>query len=202
MVNFMKRIMFNNKKQVRPVDELPPGVDLSDFKKPPVAKYYRKENCCDSESASSNMKATVRTCGKVIPGSKKGCDAHTLTATTVLSPRYYSTNSQYLQARCRKFDQRSFNFDLQPDGTANANCCDATNVGGDCKKVIYKPTNAKYSVNGAVQSSTRLLRLKYDSIVSRKNGKACSSCSRYPPLDSKSADLKKTFPACSFKRKC
>ena len=182
MVNLMKRIMRNQKKNEQ------------------VSKYYRKVNCCDDQGSDEAF--TVRTCGKSIPGSNKGCDAHTLSANTVLKQNYYTTNSQYLQSRCKTFKQRSFNFSLDSSGNANANCTQSGNVSGDCKKVIYKPSNAKYSVQGAVSSSTRLLRLKYDSIVSKNNGNPCSSCSRYPPLYSKNEDLKKGYPACTFKRKC
>ena len=37
-----------------------------------------------------------------------------------------------------------------------------------CNKTIYKPNNKKFSTQGSVQSSTRLLRLKNDTI--NKNG--------------------------------
>ena len=62
----------------------------------------------------------------------------------------------------------------------------SSGYGGDCKntdgtcntgvpKVIWKPNNKKYGVQGAVTSSSRLDRLKLDTIRAGKSSKNCGS---------------------------
>lgn len=90
---------------------------------------------------------------------------------TILSPNYYTTLNQYRQNRCQTYKQRVFNFmssgnsNAKP-GTPNAlnntyvaNCFPTTcqnNVG--CQKVIYKPSNPQFAVEGGVSSSTRTFK--------------------------------------------
>lgn len=84
-------------------------------------------------------------------------------------PKYFQTNFSYLQNRCKTFKQKSFNFQNNEDLTGvafNANCCPSDSR---CKVSIYKPNNTKFSVQGAVDSSSRIARLKLDEINKSAN---------------------------------
>lgn len=86
-------------------------------------------------------------------------------------PKYFQSNRAYLQNRCRTFHQRSFNFQNVSTTSTNsvefdANCSGSTQ---DCKKTIYKPNNSKFAVQGAVDSSSRIARLKLDTINNHAN---------------------------------
>jgi len=110
-------------------------------------------------------------------------------------PKYFQSNSSYLRARCKTFKQRQFNYvkeisDTCPDpsekpgpGTAtcisyypncNENCgCTCNDVShSSCKniRVYYKPNNPGFAHQGAVSSSTRLLRLKLNTVNTFANG--------------------------------
>lgn len=90
---------------------------------------------------------------------------------TILKPNYYTTLNQYRQNRCQTYKQRAFNFVSSGnpkstpgtpgamDNTYVANCFPTTcqdNAG--CKKVIYKPSNPQFAVEGGVSSSTRTFK--------------------------------------------
>jgi hypothetical protein len=86
---------------------------------------------------------------------------------------YYTSSSQYLYGRNKTFKQNQFN-NLRIEGEHAENneyasntiqSCNATN--GDTKyvPVYYKPNNSKFAQQGGVTASTRLLRLKYDTIT-------------------------------------
>lgn len=86
-------------------------------------------------------------------------------------PKYFQTNFSYLQNRCKTYKQKSFNFknvsDASPDSVEyDANCCPSDSR---CKKTIYKPNNSKFAVQGAVDSSSRITRLKLDTINTSAN---------------------------------
>ena len=80
-------------------------------------------------------------------------------------PKYFQTNFSYLQNRCKTYKQKSYNFQSNSSSSVpnefNANCC-PSNV--NCKKTIYKPNNKQFSVQGAVDSSSRIARLKLNEI--------------------------------------
>jgi hypothetical protein len=81
-------------------------------------------------------------------------------------PKYFQTNHSYLQNRCKTFHQKSFNFkdpsNVSPNSVEfNANCCPSDSR---CRKTIYKPNNSKFAVQGAVDSSSRITRLKLDTV--------------------------------------
>ena len=180
-------------KNTRPIDS--PELYLSNFSSPPPAKYYRKDACpCDPsvpKVAITSVFGDVRTCPKVIGGSSNciPLSANTninanvgVDSSGVLLKKYYTSNNEYLKARCRTFDQRSFHF-TNADGDLIANCCDSSRyVSGNCSKVVYKPNNTQFSTQGAVSSSDRLFRLRYNTITASKgNNRAnCPSCQTYP----------------------
>jgi hypothetical protein len=89
-------------------------------------------------------------------------------------PKYYTTNSSYLQARCRTYKQNNFQYGnvdqtkcgilnnpqaFRPNCTGCVGCPDCSN-----KISYYKPNNCKFAVQGAVSSSGRIARLKLDTI--------------------------------------
>lgn len=152
-------------KNVRPVDmegDYNTGFNTS----APLAKYYRKTNCCggDNTPKVQEVYKNVKTC----------CNGFTSLAPRQANtafpfddqgnrPDYYQTLQEYRQARCKTFKQKQFNFERDVNtNEALANCCPSNR---NCRKVIYKPSNEQFSTQGAVDSSTRLLRLKYNNIT-------------------------------------
>jgi hypothetical protein len=99
-----------------------------------------------------------------------------LYASTNLKKNYYTTTKQYLQNRCKTYDQKAFNFlennfgsqenkpgsPLALNNTYLANC---QLTPRDCNLTVYKPNNYQYAKQGAVSSSTRLLKLNVDTIT-------------------------------------
>lgn len=97
---------------------------------------------------------------------------------------YYTTTKQYLQNRCKTFEQKSFNFaspnqDMvnKPGGpetltnTYLANCYPNTTddlLGyvnhNACRLTVYKPNNYQFAKQGAVDCSTRNLKLNVTTI--------------------------------------
>ena len=118
-------------------------------------------------------------------------------ASTLLSRAYYSDTTGYLKSRCKTYQQNaSINRTsgvtyLRPDGqhiwatsSANGSQVYQTNdiykprvnphaCGGNSSSgasiVIFKPNNYQYSVQGAVDSSTRLEKLKLNTINTNAN---------------------------------
>jgi hypothetical protein len=80
-------------------------------------------------------------------------------ANTNLKTDYFNTLQACREKRCQTFDQRSFNFERNNDGRLYANC--QPNKQG-CKEMVYKPNNKQFAQQGAVSSSTRLLKLTND----------------------------------------
>ena len=109
-------------------------------------------------------------------------------ATTILSKKYYTDSRAYLQARCRLYNQRaSTNFKpgvvytengvpVPPSNSPNGSQvrlmkdCDDKCTYNTQKVTIYKPNNSQFAVQGAVSSSSRIDRLKLNTI--NKNGKS------------------------------
>ena len=86
----------------------------------------------------------------------------------------FRSASQYLKSRNRTFTQNQFT-NLRIDNPSNSaenvyasNTIQYCNNGGKATNyvpVYYKPNNTKFAVQGAVDSSSRLARLKYDTIT-------------------------------------
>ena len=112
-------------------------------------------------------------------------------ASTIISKKYYPDRKAYLQSRCLLFNQKlsgnkiqgitywntTTNTPILPsndliNGTQNRatkNClnCPDTTI-SNTNTTIYKPNNYQYATQGAVDSSSRIARLKYNTIT--KNG--------------------------------
>ena len=102
-------------------------------------------------------------------------------AVTLLSKSYYSDNKAYLKSRCKLYSQKqsiqeiSGNTYDSPYIENNStefntnNCTNPYETGRQCSNTTtYKPSNAQFAVQGAVDNGTRLAKLKYDTIT--KNG--------------------------------
>jgi hypothetical protein len=113
-------------------------------------------------------------------------------ASTLLSRAYYSDTTGYLKSRCKTYQQNASIYRapntgadselLWPNSSANGPqvyrtgdtyqprinpyACDNT---GGASTVIFKPNNRQYSVQGAVDSSTRIERLKLNAINTNAN---------------------------------
>jgi len=117
------------------------------------------------------------------------------TASTIVDKKYYTDSRAYLQSRGRTYQQNQgtgvkvdgvsyFDANGKPLHPSNDNAIGSTNYNKtfgdqlDCSKkntLIYKPSNHKFSTQGAVSSGSRLLRLKVDTI----NTSATSYASAY-----------------------
>lgn len=107
----------------------------------------------------------------------------------------YTNNAMYLQARCATWDQQTSlakapnivyfsqaGIPIEPSdyetGTqirATANCFNYTTPSLGCKTTIYKPSNSQYAQQGGVSASSRLSRLKYNTL--NNNGADYNSAS-------------------------
>ena len=108
-----------------------------------------------------------------------------LPARTKLNKNYYTTLQQYRENRCQTYEQRAFNFvsnaafvpgakpgsALALSNTYVANCQPNIITNEDpltnfsvCRLVVYKPNNPQYAQQGAVSSSTRMLKLNVTTI--------------------------------------
>jgi hypothetical protein len=102
---------------------------------------------------------------------------------------YYSDTKGYLQSRCQTYDQKlstnpipgnsyinsTTNQPIPPSDSPTGsqvyftdNCSKKCVTNNSRVTTIYKPNNQQYSQQGAVDSSSRLARLKYNTIT--KNG--------------------------------
>jgi len=108
----------------------------------PIAKYYRKTLDCDCSGNITEVFKNVDCC-------KTDKQKIRYLANTNLSKNYYSTMTEYLKSKNQTFTQKQQEyFDLS--------CC---------KISYYKKNNQPFGVQGAVSSSNRLLRLKYNTII-------------------------------------
>lgn len=89
-------------------------------------------------------------------------------ASTKLRKRYYSDTKGYLKSRCLTYEQRLSGNRIEglpPTIRATANCsvsCLPTSTRPIT--TIYNPNNVQYATQGAVSSSSRLARLKLNTI--------------------------------------
>jgi hypothetical protein len=112
---------------------------------------------------------------------------------------------QYLRKKCKSFDQFQRGT-LDANGNFKSTCCDTDN---NC--ATQKLRNKKYHKNQAVSSSSRLTRLKYNTILSSQskncqNGKVCgiyTSNTRYTNknLEPNLLDTKNVTPKIQCKRR-
>jgi hypothetical protein len=151
-----------------------------------VANYYPNKSYL-TENPEPNTTNTSFCCNEEYKAKRRA-----IYASTNLKKNYYTTTKQYLQNRCKTYDQKAFNFlpyganqatpgsPLALTNTYLANCIPNTqylDVCGNyfttegpanqlgCRLTVYKPSNYQYAVQGAVDSSTRNLKLTVDTIT-------------------------------------
>ena len=95
-------------------------------------------------------------------------------ASTIVSKKYYTTSKAYLKSRVKLYEQNQTLSNITPDAPNfnSTNCCADNN---NQVKVIYKPNNPGFSKEGAVTSSNRIVKLKYDTIQRLNKGPKCCS---------------------------
>lgn len=83
-------------------------------------------------------------------------------ANTNLNKNYHQSTSSYLRSKCKTYKQNSTlgNRDESDENQYTMTSCADSN----CNKTIFKPNNKHFTKQGSVSSSTRLLRLKQNTI--------------------------------------
>ena len=85
-------------------------------------------------------------------------------ASTIIKKNYYTSNRNYLKAKCKTYDKNIILGDKNLDGTYKSPTCD--DPSSNCnKKIIYKPTNRTHSQQGAVSASGNLLRKRNNTLA-------------------------------------
>ena len=130
-----------------------------------VSSWYPIENL-------TNKPETIVTTKSFCCNQQRKAVQRVLPTNTNISKKYFQTTKAYLQNRCQTFEQRSFNFINGHDPVTGqkiyvAQCspaCFDDNTKA-CGQVYYKPNNEQFASQGAVSSSTRLLKLNVDTIT-------------------------------------
>jgi len=100
-------------------------------------------------------------------------------ANTNISKAYYTSSKQYLQSRGLTYNQKMSINTVAPCVNAEKNneflinSCSNNTSKQQFNTTIYKPSNASFATQGAVSSSTRLMKLQVDTI--NKNGNSFRS---------------------------
>ena len=92
-------------------------------------------------------------------------------ANTVINKNFCWNNKQYLERRCKTYDQNQTvgkHIEENEYFSASGACIDP-NITCNTKKVIYKPNNKPFKQQGGVSSSARIAKLKYDTISTSTN---------------------------------
>ena len=179
----------------------------------------RPGSTVDTTDACITCDATVPLQDVIIKDSPcKACDP--IVANTQTTERHYSSKKAYMQSRCVTYDQRlaynpapfvtyfsSSGVPLEPSAAADGPQVRETNScytpmspsPSPCFTTIYKPNNAQYGKQGAVDSSDRLTRLKLNTV--NKNAASYkevfgSSASRYLGMASTPYFVKSKYQVC------
>jgi len=81
-------------------------------------------------------------------------------ANTIINKKFCWNSKQYLQSRCKTYEQKqTIGKHLTDSNYKSGKCIDSS-----CNVVIYKPNNKQFSQQGGVSSSSRIAKLKYDTI--------------------------------------
>ena len=92
-------------------------------------------------------------------------------------PKYFQNASNYLHARCRTFKQNLPNgVKINPENDPNCKCNSC-----NCTGRIFNPNNPKFAQQGAVSSSSAIVRKKLNTINTFANGFSSNPNSNYAP---------------------
>ena len=90
-------------------------------------------------------------------------------ANTVINKEFCWNSKQYLQSRCKTYDQNQ-TLGTHVDGSKYYSAlCTTAPSGNVCKSVVYKPNNKQFKQQGGVSSGARIAKLKYDTIRNSTN---------------------------------
>ena len=106
---------------------------------------------------------------------EKGCISGTnairRSASSLIDKNYCTTTREYLQKRCKTYDQNQ-TIGERISGTTfkSGTCTNTGNITGDCNVIQYKPSNNKdFKTQGGVSASSRTSLLKYKALQEIKN---------------------------------
>ena len=121
-----------------------------------------------------------------------------INAQTEPTKKYSFTTNAYLKSKCMSYEQRlvgsqlsnidytaQYNDDTIGPQTRGALMCQSESCNGTKINIIYKPNNRQYSTQGAVSSSSRIDRLKFNTIqkaaksLENEWGSAAANASTY-----------------------
>jgi hypothetical protein len=141
-----------------------------------LPESYRTSEYVHSLSAEDNARRRVRSAGMARPR---------FSQTNPTRMDRYMSSSEYMHSRNKTFTQNQFNNIRVGDqnavpgaGTTTQHvyasntiqhCGTDSNGKSSYVPVYYKPSNAKYANQGAVDAGARLVRLKYDTITDGSN---------------------------------
>jgi len=100
----------------------------------------------------------------------------TRSASTIIDKKFCANSKQYLQSRCKTFDQNQTLGKNTGNDTGGGTkyeyfgaSCTTKPDGSPCKPIIHKPNNQAFKQQGGVSSSARIAKLKYDTIRTSTN---------------------------------
>jgi len=122
---------------------------------------------------------------------RSGIVSYTTNGVTDHNKKYYTTSSQYMKARGRTYLQKLSIHRIDENSYIDPNTCTpiqpsnsstgsqvfwinspvGTDIPGGCPNIrtIYKPNNQQFAKQGAVESGTRIMRLKNSILRPQKN---------------------------------
>ena len=105
-------------------------------------------------------------------------------ASTNIKKNYYTSNSKYLQAKCKTYENKQILGTQNDDGTYQSTNCIREMINKCNKPIVYKPSNSNHSHQGAVSASANLLRKRNNVLTnnsaSLKNAYGTSYVKAYP----------------------
>ena len=157
---------------------------------------YRKTlTCATCETTTQIYKDNASLCPADVcytPPIIKSKNNNTVDGVTTPDLLYNYTSHQYLRRKCKSYVTNNSTLEYNNvTHLARTPCCDEA-----CSTITYKPNNTPFMVQGAVESSDRLERLKYDTISRGRNG-CCGT--RLYSSQTQNIDIHKKFPCNSWR---
>jgi hypothetical protein len=154
--------------------------------KPTINDLENPSNCIITDSANTNVMyneiiSTTKCDGSYVEGECKGGTNNIRRTSSILKPNYCSSTKQYLQKRCKTFDQNQSIGKNINDQYYKSTMCYSDDSKTKC--VVYKP---KYIINNYKQdecmvSSNYISRKKQNSLNINKYNpnkklESCNAC--------------------------
>jgi hypothetical protein len=145
--------------------QLKPSVNTTVIQSHPTIQAL--ENATNTQSLETDLCKSyndifyIDKCGDT---DSKKCIEVTRSANTIINKNFCWNSKQYLQSRCKTYHQNQ-SLGIHVDGPVYFGAsCKTDSSNNICKPVIYKPNNSKFKQQGGVSSSSRIAKLKYDTI--------------------------------------